>query len=326
MNHYRPVKAAGNDCLLVAAEVVAKLGGVAVLLEHADSFLVGNPRKGRFDVFELLDVALQDFKFARLVFHHTLDDGADQSFAEVHHVGEFGVSGFRLQHPEFGQVPAGFGFFRAEGRTEGVNLAEGHGRGFDVKLAALRQVGLLIVDVVHFEERAGALTSRGCEHRCVGERVTLGVHEVSGGSDGFGTDAENRCLARSSDPQVALVEQEIDAVLFELDGEGCGFRNALDDLDFGDAHFVPAGSALLGANLSRYNDAGLLREPLKRFESLRIFFERADALNDASAVPKDREDQLAGFANVVEPAADGDFLAVVFPCVFNGDRGHGGLL
>jgi len=60
-------------------------------------------------------------------------------------------------------------------------------------------------------------------------------------------------------------------MLFELDREGRGFRNTLNDLNFGDAHFVSAGSALLGANLSRYNDAGLLRESLKRFESLGIF-------------------------------------------------------
>jgi len=43
---------------------------------------------------------------------------------------------------------------------------------------------------------------------------------------------------------VPLVEQEIDAVFFELNGEGRGVRNALDDLNFGDAHFVAAGGAL----------------------------------------------------------------------------------
>src|SRR5260370_33680251 len=58
MNHYRPVKAAGNDGFLVAAEVVAKLGGVAVLLEPANSFLVGNPWERRFDDFRLLYVGL----------------------------------------------------------------------------------------------------------------------------------------------------------------------------------------------------------------------------------------------------------------------------
>src|SRR5258708_765754 len=156
MNHYRPVKAAGNDGFLVAAEVVAKLGGGAGLLERADSFLVGDAREGRLDVFELLDVALQDFKFARLVFHHTLDDGADQSFAEVHHVGEFGVGGFRLQHPEFGQVPAGFGFFSAGGRARGGNLAGRPGLGFNVKLAALPQMGLPSPSLLHLPRHTPA--------------------------------------------------------------------------------------------------------------------------------------------------------------------------
>src|SRR5260370_18460564 len=58
MNHYRPVKAARNDCILVAADVVAKLGGVAALLEPANSFLVGNPWERRFDDFRLLYVGL----------------------------------------------------------------------------------------------------------------------------------------------------------------------------------------------------------------------------------------------------------------------------
>ena len=37
-----------------------------------------------------------------------------------------------------------------------------------------------------------------------------------------------------------------------------------------------------------------------------------DALDDAGAVAKDGEQQLAGFAEIVEPAADGDRLAVEF--------------
>ena len=47
-----------------------------------------------------------------------------------------------------------------------------------------------------------------------------------------------------------------------------------------------------------------------------------DALDDAGAVAKNREEQLAGFAHVVEPAADGDFLAVVFAGFFDGNNGH----
>ena len=125
---------------------------------------------------------------------------------------------------------------------------------------------------------------------------------------------------------MALVEQKVHAVFLELDGEGRGFGNFLDDLNFADADFVAAGSALLGADFAGDDDAGFLREALEGFEGFGIFFQGADALNDAGAVAKNGEEQFAGFANIVEPAANGDFLAVVLACVFNRDNGHGVVL
>ena len=146
------------------------------------------------------------------------------------------------------------------------------------------------------------------------------------GADGFGTNAENGGLARRADPEMALVEQEVHAVFLELDGKGRGFGNSLDDLNFTDADFVAAGSALLGADFASDDDAGFLRQALESFEGFGIFLQGADALNDAGAVTENGEHQLAGFANIVEPAADGDFLAVVLTCVFNRDNGHGVVL
>jgi len=43
---------------------------------------------------------------------------------------------------------------------------------------------------------------------------------------------------------VPLVEQEIDPMLLELDGEGRALRNFLDDLDLADTDFVATRSAL----------------------------------------------------------------------------------
>jgi hypothetical protein len=99
-----------------------------------------------------------------------------------------------------------------------------------------------------------------------------------------------------------MVEQEIDAVLFELDGVGIGLVDFLHDVDFADADFVAAGSALLGADLSGDDDAGFVREAFEGGEGGRIFFQRDNTLDDAGAVAKDGEQQLAGFAQVVEPA------------------------
>jgi len=72
----------------------------------------------------------------------------------------------------------------------------------------------LVINVVHFKERAGAFASGGGEHGRVGQRVALGIHEGAGGADGFGADAENGGLARCANPEVALVEEEVHAVFF----------------------------------------------------------------------------------------------------------------
>src|SRR5580704_17011054 len=100
---------------------------------------------------------------------------------------------------------------------------------------------------------------------------------------------------------MAIVEEEIDAVLFELNRIESGLDDFLQDLDFGDADFVAAGSALFSANFSCDDDAGFLREAFESGEGVGTFFERDDALDDAGAVAKDREEELAGFALIVEP-------------------------
>ena len=59
---------------------------------------------------------------------------------------------------------------------------------------------------------------------------------------------------------MALVEQEIDAVLFELDRVRLRFRNALDHFDAADVNFVSAGRARFGLNFAGGDDARFLRE------------------------------------------------------------------
>ncbi len=111
-------------------------------------------------------------------------------------------------------------------------------------------------------------------------------------------------------------------MLLELDGEGRAFWNFLDDLDFGDANFVPAGCAFLRANFAGNDNAGFLRETLQRLERLGIFLERANTLDNAGAVAKNREEQFARFPKVIEPALERDFLSVVLASLLDGDRGN----
>src|SRR5260370_28675130 len=271
VNDHRPVERAGDDGFFVAAKVVAKLCRIAVLVENGDGLFVADGGKGRLDGFEFFRVALKRFELARFVSEDGLDDRADEAFGERHRFVQFYVRGLWLKHPEFGEVPAGLRFFGAEGGTEGIDFSEGHGQGFAIELAALREISFLIVDVIDFEERGSAFASCGREHRRIGECVALAVHEFAGGADGFGADAEDGGLARRSNPQMAVVEQKIDAVLLELDGERGAFRYLLEDLNFGDADFVAARRPSLGTNISGDDNAGFLRKTLERFECFRIY-------------------------------------------------------
>ena len=72
-----------------------------------------------------------------------------------------------------------------------------------------------------------------------------------------------------------------------------------------DAHLEAARRARLGANLAGDDDAGFLRQPAQRGEGFGLLFLRDHALDDAGAVAKNREQQLARFAQIVEPAAGG---------------------
>ena len=107
MNHHRAVEFIGDDGFFVAADVLAKFRGVVMFVENFDGFFVADAREGRLNVFEFFGVALKSFELDRFVGEHGLHHGADQAFREVHHVAQLGVCGFRLQHPEFGEVPAG---------------------------------------------------------------------------------------------------------------------------------------------------------------------------------------------------------------------------
>src|SRR4029077_14346072 len=104
----------------------------------------------------------------------------------------------------------------------------------------------------------GAFTGRGGEHRRVGERVALAVRELTRGADSLGANAQYSGLAGRTNPEVALIEKEVHAVFFELNGKGRGVGDFLNDLDFGHAHFEAAGGALLGANFACDDDARFL--------------------------------------------------------------------
>ena len=202
-------------------------------------------------------------------------------------------------------------FFGAKRWAEGIYLAESHGCGFDVQLAGLREECLLI-EVVDGKERTRAFAGGGSNDRRIGQRESALVEEIAGSLDDFGTHAQNCGLALRAHPEMAMFHEEIGAVLFGSDRVGRGLGNALDHLHVRNIEFVPAVRALVGTNFAFDDHAGFLRERFDRVEDFRRDGVLGNnALNDARAVAELGEQELSTFAQVVEPATDGDRLALV---------------
>ena len=161
------------------------------------------------------------FRSARWCSRTRGDDVGDVVFGEVEEAVEFEEGYFGFDHPELGEVAAGLGFFGAEGGAEAVDLAEGEGGGFDVELAGLGEVGLVVVEVVHLEELGGAFAGVGGEDGWIGADEAVDVEVLGCGAHDGGADAEDGGLARGAEPEVAVLHEEVDAGSLRGWGRGC---------------------------------------------------------------------------------------------------------
>ncbi len=149
MNHHRPIELRGDIGLIGRAEIVAVLEFLLDLalrvgfLQHLRRFVIADARKRRTDRFQLRHIAANHLQIGAAIFQHPLDDVAQELFRQPHDVVEAGIRNLRLDHPELGQMTARLRFFGAKRGAERVDLAQRHGRAFDVELSALRQVGLV---------------------------------------------------------------------------------------------------------------------------------------------------------------------------------------
>ena len=109
---------------------------------------------------------------------------------------------------------------------------------------------------------------------------------------------------------MAVLHQEVDAVLLGRDRIGIALGNALHDLGGFHLEFVAARGAFVGAHLPGDDQGGFLRQALERVPHLGRNLALDDhALHQTGAVADDGEEQLAALPQVIEPAANGDRLA-----------------
>ena len=119
-----------------------------------------------------------------------------------------------------------------------------------------------------------------------------------------------------------MFHQEIGAMLFGRDRIWVGFRDALDHLHIRHIEFVAAGGALIGADFAFDDDARFLRQALDGVEDFGRDGVFGDySLDDAAAVAELGEEKFAAFAEVVEPAANGDGFVFVFADLCDGADG-----
>ena len=222
MDHYRAIELCRDIRFIrrtqVAAplEVVLQLAFGVAVLQHLHCFVVGDARKRRVDLLQLRDIALdrRQLRFAPL--QHALHDKGDEILSELHDVVEFGESHFGFDHPELGEVAAGLRLLRAEGWPEAVHLAERHRGGFNVELAGLRQKRR-IAEVIDGKQRGGAFASRRRQDRRLGQGEALVVEEIMRRAHDLAANPQDRRLPLAAYPQMAMLHQELDAVLFRRD-------------------------------------------------------------------------------------------------------------
>ena len=195
--------------------------------------------------------------------------------------------------------------------------------GLGVELAALREIGLALAEVVDFEKIGGALARGRGQDRRVEQHEAALVKELARGGGDLVAHAQDRVLARRAHPQMAQVEQKGDPVLLGRDrivDRGCVDLKALD------RQLEAAGRALVFAHHTGHLERGLLPQMVGGGERVGAdFIEQGDALAYSGAVAQQQEVDFAARAAIVEPSLERDFLADVTAQFVDIDPRHGAI-
>ena len=177
----------------------------------------------------LVNKLVEKRHFFGSVFKDIGDDILNHVLCQAHIIRKIGKGDFRLDHPELCRMAGCIGVFGAEGRTEGVDVAECHGVGFAVQLAGNGQVGGLVKEVLavinfavlcqgrichiqrgNLEHFAGTLTVGAGNQRRMNIDKAAFLEKLMNGESSQRTNAENsleRVGARTKMRQGAKVFQ-----------------------------------------------------------------------------------------------------------------------
>ena len=171
----------GQVALVLGLHVTAPVGLVlelvAALFQDVDRLGVGAAHEVRVaHGAQALDQALvheavQELHLVRALGEYRVDDVLNHVLLKVHVLLQGGESHFGLDHPELGRVALGVGALGAEGRAEGVHVAEGERQRLGVELTGHGQGHGLAEEVLTVVDRAvlpagrvGKVERRNLEH------------------------------------------------------------------------------------------------------------------------------------------------------------------
>ena len=176
-------------------------------------------------------------------------------------------------------------------------------------MSRLREVRRALVEVRRLEQSA-ALANRGGENRRVDAKEATLIEEIVDRLLDFVSHDENRPLLRAPQPQVPVVEQEVDAVLLRLNR--IIDRARAHDREIGDRYVESARRSRLCPDFARHADGRLQRQLLKPGPHFRRDLRLDDdRLCDTAAVAQHGERDLAGGSQVSNPRVNRHRLADV---------------
>src|SRR5690606_21499079 len=185
----------------------------------------------------LSQAGIEELQVVHAVLQYAGDEVLAQALGQVHVAVEIHEGGLGLHHPELGQVAGGVAVLRAEGGAEGVYLAQGERGGFRLQLPAYREVAFRAEEVlleVHLtrlvQRRLFGIKRAYTEHfprtfriarendRAVEVVVAERIEMLVDAEAHLVADAEDRAVGVGAEAQVGMLPQELQAVLFRLDG------------------------------------------------------------------------------------------------------------
>ena len=242
--------------LEIHAPAHRKLEGAVGLLQNADRFSVIQPLERRLNhLFQPSDTGFVDplgekRHVVGALGQQGLENRLQQRFGQIGVGVQIGEGGFRLHHPEFGQMTAGVGVLGAKRRAKRVNFRQGQTVSFDVELAGNGQKGLAAEEILveidaalgrarridHVQgadpkQRAGPLAVAGGDDRGMHPEIAALVEKAVNGLGEAMAHPRHGADAVGARSQMRHRPQIFEAVRLGSDGIGFGVFDPADDLD-----------------------------------------------------------------------------------------------